>query len=43
VAANATSLTTGNLTRTTWFVRMRANNALGSSAWSPTVTVPPAP
>jgi len=43
VAANATSTTTGNLTRTTWYVRMRANNALGSSAWSPTVTVPPAP
>lgn len=43
VAANATTFTTGNITRTTWYVRIRANNALGSSAWSPPVTVPPAP
>jgi hypothetical protein len=43
VAANATSFTTGNIARTTWYVRLRANNALGASAWSPPVTVPHAP
>lgn len=43
VAANATSFTTGNVTRTPWYVRVRANNALGSSAWSAPATVAPAP
>ena len=43
VAANATTFTTGNVTRTTWYVRIRANNALGSSAWSPPAAVTPAP
>ncbi|TRW43743.1 multicopper oxidase domain-containing protein [Georgenia yuyongxinii] len=41
--ANATSLTTGNVARQQWFVRIRATNVLGSSAWSPVATVAPAP
>nr|WP_242681489.1 multicopper oxidase domain-containing protein [Tessaracoccus sp. SD287] len=41
-AANATSFTTGTIARQTWYVRIRANNALGSSTWS-TTTVAPAP
>jgi FtsP/CotA-like multicopper oxidase with cupredoxin domain len=42
-AADATTYTTGNVARQTWYVRIRANNALGSSAWSAISTVPPAP
>jgi hypothetical protein len=41
-AANATSFTTGNLARTTWYVRVRATNVLGPSGWSAVLTVPPA-
>ena len=42
LGANATTYTTGNVSRSTWYVRVRANNVLGSSAWS-TVTIAPAP
>ncbi len=38
-----TSLTTGTVTRTTWYVRVRAVNGLGSSAWTPAPSVAPAP
>ncbi|HEY3406733.1 MAG TPA: hypothetical protein VGK53_01015, partial [Propionicimonas sp.] len=42
-AANATTYTTGTITRQTWYFRMRATNLIGASAWSPVVTVAPAP
>jgi FtsP/CotA-like multicopper oxidase with cupredoxin domain len=42
LAANATTYTTGNITRTTWYFRVSAFNAIGASAWA-TVTVQPAP
>ena len=38
-----TSFTTGTISRTTWYVRVSAVNGLGSSAWSSTVSVAPAP
>ncbi|QTO37779.1 multicopper oxidase domain-containing protein [Tessaracoccus sp. MC1865] len=37
--ANTTTFTTGTITRQTWFFRVRAANALGTSAWSPLVQV----
>jgi hypothetical protein len=37
--ANATTYTSGNIARQVWYFRMRANNLVGSSAWSPVVTV----
>jgi hypothetical protein len=42
LGANATTYTTGNVNRVTWYVRVRANNVLGSSPWS-TATIAPAP
>jgi len=42
LAANTTTYTTGNITRTTWYFRIRAFNATGSSDWV-TVSVPAAP
>ncbi|HEY3411347.1 MAG TPA: hypothetical protein VGK53_24540, partial [Propionicimonas sp.] len=42
-AANATSSATGTITRQTWYFRIRATNLIGASAWSPVVTVNPAP
>ena len=38
-AANATTFTTGNIARQVWYLRIRANNVLGSSAWSTVRTV----
>jgi len=37
--ANAVTYTTANIARQVWYVRIRANNLVGSSAWSPVVTV----
>jgi predicted phage tail protein len=42
LAAGTTTYITGNIARTTWYFRVRAFNALGTSAWV-SVTVPPAP
>ncbi len=42
-AANATSFTTGNIGRQVWFFRVRANNLIGSSAFSGAVQVAAAP
>lgn len=42
-AANVTTFTTGNLARQTWHFRVRATNALGSSAWSAPISVAAAP
>jgi len=42
-AANATTFTTGTITRQAWYFRMRATNPVGTSAWSPVVPVSPAP
>jgi FtsP/CotA-like multicopper oxidase with cupredoxin domain len=42
LAANTQTYTTGNITRTTWYFRIRAFNATGSSNWV-SVTVAPAP
>lgn len=41
--AGSTTFTTGTLTRTTWYVRVRAVNVLGSSAWATPPPVAPAP
>ncbi|KAE8762733.1 multicopper oxidase domain-containing protein [Georgenia thermotolerans] len=41
--ANATTFTTGTVARQQWYVRVRATNALGASAWSAPVAVPGAP
>jgi hypothetical protein len=38
-AANATSFTTGTITRQIWYFRMRSTNLIGTSAWSPVKTV----
>ena len=38
-AANATSFTTGTITRQVWYFRIRATNSVGASAWSPVRTV----
>jgi FtsP/CotA-like multicopper oxidase with cupredoxin domain len=42
IGANSTTYTTGNITRQAWSFRIRANNAVGSSAWSTVVTAPAA-
>ncbi|MGN6612329.1 MAG: multicopper oxidase domain-containing protein [Angustibacter sp.] len=43
-ASNTTSFLTGNLAKsTTWYVRVRATNVVGSSDWSAVSTVPAAP
>jgi fibronectin type 3 domain-containing protein len=42
-AADATTFTTGTIARQQWYVRVRATNPLGSSAWSATLAVAPAP
>lgn len=42
-AANATTYTTGNITRQLWYFRMRATNILGTSDWSTVATVTAAP
>lgn len=43
-ASNTTSYQTGNLaSSTTWYLRVRATNVVGSSAWSAVSTVPAAP
>ncbi len=43
-ASNTTSFQTGNLAKsTTWYVRVRATNVVGSSDWSAVSTVPAAP
>ncbi|MEO7586624.1 MAG: multicopper oxidase domain-containing protein, partial [Arachnia sp.] len=41
-AANATTYTTGNVSRTIWWVRVSATNVLGTSGWSTPVMVTPA-
>ncbi|MGV8847270.1 multicopper oxidase domain-containing protein [Tessaracoccus sp.] len=38
-AANATSFTTGRISRSAWWVRVSATNGLGTSAWSAPVMV----
>ena len=43
VAAGASSFTTGNIARQTWYFRVNAVNGLGSSDWSTAPAVPPAP
>ena len=42
LAANTTTFTSGTIARTTWYFRIRAFNATGSSNWV-TVSVPAAP
>jgi hypothetical protein len=42
-AANATTFTTGSITRQTWYFRMRSTNLIGTSAWSSVRTVNAAP
>ncbi len=41
--ADATAFTTGTVSRTTWWVRVRANNVLGTSDWSTPASVVAAP
>ena len=38
-AANATSFTTGTISRQTWYFRIQANNSIGSSAFSAPIQV----
>ena len=42
-ASGVTTFQVGNLPKQTWSVRVRASNAVGSSAWSVVSTVPAAP
>lgn len=42
-AADVTTFTTGSLARQTWYVRVRASNAVGDSPWSAPIQVPAAP
>ncbi len=37
--ANSTTFTTGTIARQVWYFRMRSTNVVGTSAWSPVMTV----